>query len=211
MLTRDIQGTYSDEMSAQNKPNSGNPWIFRLPKDKWKPANVNLQAHVKPTLVLMVFGTIWKGGRSPLVVLERDEFAARNGFTARSYIQALEEALLPEYRPGTFFQQDNARIHTARATKEFLEAHGIWTIDWPSHSPDLNPIEHVWKRMKELLYEAHPELHTLRNNEVDRALLARWLDDAWWAVEQDLIDRLVDSVPRRLRAVRRARGWYTKY
>lgn len=65
--------------------------------------------------------------------------------------------------------------------------------------------------MKELLYEVHPELHTLSNNEVDKALLAQWLDDAWWAVEQDLIDTLVDSVPRRLRAVRQARGWYTKY
>jgi transposase len=38
---------------------------------------------------------------------------------------------------------DNARVHTARRTTEFLESHGIWTIDFPPYSPDLNPIEHL--------------------------------------------------------------------
>ena len=34
---------------------------------------------------------------------------------------------------------------------------------------------------------------------------------AWWAIDQEWIDSLIKSMPRRLAAVRKARGWQTKY
>jgi len=39
--------------------------------------------------------------------------------------------------------QDNAQIHATKMTKEWYESNGIWVIDWPSCSPNLNPIEYV--------------------------------------------------------------------
>ncbi len=60
-----------------------------------------------------------------MVIMIRDPESPRGGFSARSYIWALEEGLLPVYRPGTFFLQDNTRIHTVKKTKDFLEEHGI--------------------------------------------------------------------------------------
>ena len=159
----------------------------------------------------MVFGSIWEGGRSDLVIMERDPDSRGKGFTARSYQWALDEVLHPNYRPGTFFQQDNARIHTARTTQDWFLERGIWVIDWPAHSPDQNPIEHVWPKLKANLKKLLPNLHLLKDNEADRALFNEKIVEAWWMVPQAFIDNLIWSVPRRVEAMYRAKGWYTKY
>lgn len=159
----------------------------------------------------MIWGAIWIGGRSEIVIMERDSEAAANGYSSWSYMEALNKGLIPIYQPGTFFQQDNAKIHVSHATQHFFETHGIWVIDWPVHSPDMNPIEHVWKAMKGYLHRAHPEIHLLKKNKEDIQQLKAWIKEAWLAVPQELIDRLIQSMPNRLAALRKAKGWYTKY
>jgi hypothetical protein len=159
----------------------------------------------------MVWGAIWLGGRSELIIMERDPDAPKNGYTSWSYIEALELGLLSEYTPGRFFQQDNAKIHVSNATKKWFEEHGIWVIDWPPHSPDMNPIEHIWRALKAILHRQHPNIHLLGSNREDIDTLKEWIREAWWAVPQSLIDTLILSVPNRVRALRKAKGWYTKY
>lgn len=78
----------------------------------------------------IVWGLIWctpggRVGRSPLVVMVRDPDAPRRGYSSLSYYKALEEGLLPQYSYGQRFMQDNARIHTSKYTKEWLELHSI--------------------------------------------------------------------------------------
>ena len=89
--------------------------------------------------------------------------------------------------------------------------HGIEFIDWPAHSPDLNPIEHVWKALKANIRKMFPHLEELKDNEADREELIKCLKKAWDAITPEQITTLIDSIPRRLAAVRRAKGWYTKY
>lgn len=163
----------------------------------------------------MVWGAIWLGGRSELIVMEReveiDPASKKRGYTAISYISALEKGLIPYYQPGSIFQQDNARIHTAKLTQEWFETHGVYVEDWPPHSPDLNPIEPVWRWLKLKLFQLFPELIHMGRSEEDWQVFKRCIKVAWNAIPQEKIDALILSMGRRCKAVQRARGYYTKY
>jgi transposase len=152
---RRVTFRFSDECSVEKDLGQNTEWVFRFADEKWKPRMIT-ERSTSHRPQQMVWACIYIGSRgrtqrSPLVIMQRDANAARNGYTADSYIEALEEGLLPSYRSGERFIIDNTRVHTARRTTEFLESHGIWTIDFPPYSPDLNPIEHLWWALKQLL------------------------------------------------------------
>ena len=146
-----------------------------------------------------------------MMIMERDSLTPNNGFTHRSYLDVLEKGLMPFYKPGQIYQQDNAPIHKTPEVQRWFESHGIWVMDWPPHSPDLNPIEHVWNLLKDKVFELYSELADYGRSKIDWTRFRKALQGGWNSLDQDVIDRLIDSMPRRLAAVRKAKGWYTKY
>lgn len=74
------------------------------------------------------------------------------------------------------------------------------------------PIEHVWRELKAILHERNPDLKTLTGGkDAVRARLVDAITDAWQEMSGEFLDSLVTSMPRRVRAVLDADGWYTKY
>lgn len=203
---------FSDECSVERGTGRVRLWVFRKPNEKFRAPGMIDEVKKGKDLSQMFWAAVWgTGERTELVMMERDNLGARLGYTRNSYIWALEEGLIPVYEPGQIFQQDNAPIHTAEDVKEWLERHGIWVLEWPPYSPDLNPIEHIWWRLKQKVFELYPELERQGASEEALNNLRSACKEAWRLIGRELIKAVVDSMPRRIEAVIKAIGWQTKY
>ncbi|KAK4232687.1 hypothetical protein C8A03DRAFT_20070, partial [Achaetomium macrosporum] len=68
---------FSDECPCQNNTSNPTAWQFRFPSEKYDKRFVNIKNHVKADISIMIWGMIWVGGRSELIVMERDEDSPR--------------------------------------------------------------------------------------------------------------------------------------
>lgn len=75
----------------------------------------------------------------------------QGGTTAERFAQYLENILLPTLSGNDIIIMDNMRSHHAKAVKGILDASGIKYLYLPPYSPDLNPIEKMWSKIKAYL------------------------------------------------------------
>ncbi|CAF4494487.1 unnamed protein product [Rotaria socialis] len=100
------------------------------------------------------------------------------------------------------FQHDNDPKHRAAIVNNWLNRNGIERLEWPSFSPDLKPIEHLWDEIERRMKKEQPK------NEKE---LKESLTRVWKEVEKKVLKKLVDSVPNRLNEVIRMKGGPTRY
>lgn len=74
-----------------------------------------------------------------------------NGEAFRAYVQ---QCLVPALRSGDVVIMDNLGSHKVAGVREAIEAAGATLLYLPPYSPDLNPIEHAFAKLKALLRKA---------------------------------------------------------
>ena len=74
-----------------------------------------------------------------------------DGVSFRTYV---EKVLLPTLRPGDIVVMDNLGSHKGKAVRQLIRSAGARLLFLPPYSPDLNPIEHVFAKLKALLRKA---------------------------------------------------------
>lgn len=63
----------------------------------------------------------------------------------------IEHVLVPELQPGDIVVMDNLSSHKRARTRELIESAGTQLLYLPPYSPDLNPIEMIFSKVKQLL------------------------------------------------------------
>ena len=192
---------WSDETKVSLHSNDGRDRTFRKSGEPLRDHNVS------PTKKfgggsLMLWGCMLSRGVGYLCRID-------GGVDAEMYCQILEGEMLKtiEYydlkKADIIYQQDNAPAHTAKRTIQWFERNEINIMVWPSQSPDLNPIEHLWDHLK----------REIRKKKQCRTLDELWevITDIWNSITPEICSKLVHSMTNRLKEVRKAKGGFTSF
>ncbi|KAG2468546.1 TC1A transposase, partial [Polypterus senegalus] len=169
-----------------------------------KPGTAHHQANTIPTVKhgggsIMLWGYFSAAGTGRLVRI-------KGKMTAAMYRDILDENLLQsalDLRQGRrfIFQQDNDPKHTAMISKEWLQDNSVNVLEWPGQTPDLNPIEHLWRDLKMAVHRCFP------SNLME---LERCCKEEWAKLAKDRCAKLVASYSKRPVAVIAAKAASTK-
>jgi hypothetical protein len=193
---------WSDESKINRIGSDGRQWI-------WKGVGEGLiEREVEGTVKfgggnIMVWGCMGWNGVGQLVEVE-------GRMNADQYVDILDHHLLLSLEDlaisgeDLIFQQDNDPKHTSKKAKQWIQDHEISVLDWPAQSPDISPIEHLWQHIKKQLcqYPTHA-----------KGVWEIWerVAEVWRNIKPEVCQRLIESMPRRIEAVIKAKGGHTKY
>ncbi len=138
----------------------------------------------------MVWGCMSAAGTGELQFIE-------GTMNAKMYCDILKQSMIPSLRRlgrRAVFQHNDPK-HTSKTLR-------VKVMDWPSMSPDLNPIEHLWGILKRKVEERKvSNIHQVRDIVIEE----------WKRTPVATCEALVNSMPKRVKAVLENNGGHTKY
>ena len=97
---------------------------------------------------------------------------------------------------------DNAPCRKSNVVKKYKQKHKIKIIPFPAQSADINPIENLWCELDQAIKQKKPS----NQNE-----LFQVIEDGWKNILQCKLEKLVESMPKRINAVVTNKGNPTKH
>jgi hypothetical protein len=150
---------------------------------------------------LMFWGGLGVRGLTPLVNI-------KGKLNSATYQQMLTSYLIPNAAnisgPNFVFQQDGASCHRSHSTAAWLERRKIEVLDWPAYSPDMNITENLWGYMVRKVYPDGKQYSNLQSLEMA-------CRQVWDEIDQNYIDSLFQSLPKRVDDLVQNHGGPTSY
>uniref|UniRef100_A0A673H0H9 Transposase Tc1-like domain-containing protein n=1 Tax=Sinocyclocheilus rhinocerous TaxID=307959 RepID=A0A673H0H9_9TELE len=153
---------------------------------------------------VMVWGIFSWHTLGPLVPIEHHLNATAYLSIVADHVHPFMTTVYPS--SDGYFQQDNAPCHKAQIISDwFLEHDNEFTLlKWPPQSPDLNPIEHLWDVVER-------EIRIMDVQPTNLQQLRDAIMSTWTKISEECFQHLVESMPRRIKAVLKAKGGPTRY
>lgn len=189
---------WTDESCFSLDGSYGKRYFYSTPQQR-KFRNITMPTRHSGGGKVMVWGCFSYNGVGDLTMLP-------GKVTSSTYLEILNEyAMVSGCKLiGTDFvlQQDNAPIHKSKMITKFLKDLDQETIDWPSQSPDLNPIENLWHYIKQKITTTIGRTPNETFDEIKRI---------WDEIPKQILENLVQSMPHRLQEVVDNNGGNTSY
>ncbi|MBW0594243.1 hypothetical protein O181_133958 [Austropuccinia psidii MF-1] len=115
----------------------------------------------------------------------------------------LVEVGVAEDREELTLMEEGAPIHTAIASQQWREENQIHKLVWPAYSPDLNPIENLWFKMKYVV------MNLFNPKTMDELTFA--VNAVWETLPFDHVEALLLSLPARMQMVVDQNGAPTRW
>ena len=103
------------------------------------------------------------------------------------------------------FQHDNDPKNTSKLVKKYLQNQEYRVLQWPAQSPDLNPIENMWQLLKIRLNEYETPAKGM-------AELYERVSQVWYdIITVKECQKVIESMPSRIKLCIKAKGYWAKY
>ena len=145
--------------------------------------------------------------RGPLIFLDRSTTINGSRYGNEIYIPHFLPFYLQmkeKYGPQVYLQEDNASYHNFAGRHLYDTLGGVKRMKWPAQSPDLNPIENIWREIK---VRIEKKRHLIQS-EQDFKDIVRGI---WDSFEEDLFLKYCRTMPDRMRELKRASGGLIRY